>query len=81
MIRSLRNTKPSSMWVTPVFSGLSLTRPASCSSSARRLSKDEIGDALGCKYWGPMRFRGALKEGTERGASRATGQNRYEPAA
>ena len=47
----------------------------------RRRSKNEIGDTLGCKYWGPMRFRGALKEGTERGAFRATRQNRYGPAA
>ena len=41
------------------------------------LSKDEIGDLLGCKYWGPLRFRGALKEGVERGAFRQTGRNRY----
>jgi hypothetical protein len=44
------------------------------------LSKDDIGDALGCKYWGPMRFRAALKEGVERGAFRKAGRNRYAPA-
>jgi hypothetical protein len=43
-------------------------------------SKNEIGDALGCKYWGPMRFRSALKEGVERGAFRKTGHNRYRAA-
>jgi hypothetical protein len=44
------------------------------------LDKDAIGEALGCKYWGPMRFRGALKEGVERGAFRKAGRNRYAPA-
>jgi len=41
------------------------------------IDKSAIGDKLGCKYWGPMRFRGALKEGVERGAFRKTGRNRY----
>jgi hypothetical protein len=44
------------------------------------LDKDTIGDKLGCKYWGPLRFRNALKEGVERGAFRKTGRNRYAPA-
>jgi hypothetical protein len=44
------------------------------------LDKDAIGEALGCKYWGPMRFRGALKEGVERGAFRKAGRNRFAPA-
>jgi hypothetical protein len=44
------------------------------------LDKDAIGEALGCKYWGPMRFRQALKEGVERGAFRKVGRNRYAPA-
>jgi hypothetical protein len=44
------------------------------------LSKDEIGEALGCKYWGPMRFRNALKEGAKRGTFRKTGRSRYAPA-
>ena len=43
-------------------------------------SKKDIGEQLGCKYWGPMRFRSALKEGVERGAFRKTGHNRYAPA-
>ena len=42
-------------------------------------TKDEIGDALGCKYWGPLRFRNALKEGTKRGTFRKAGRNRYAP--
>jgi hypothetical protein len=44
------------------------------------LDKDAIGEALGCKYWGPLRFRQALKEGVERGAFRKVGRNRYAPA-
>jgi hypothetical protein len=45
------------------------------------LDKGTIGDKLGCKYWGPLRFRSALKEGVERGAFRKTGHNRYASAA
>jgi hypothetical protein len=44
------------------------------------LTKDEIGDALGCKYWGPLRFRNALKEGVKRGVFRKQGRNRYAAA-
>ena len=44
------------------------------------LDKDTIGDKLGCKYWGPLRFRGALKEGVNRGAFRKEGRNRYAAA-
>ena len=44
------------------------------------MDKDAIGEALGCKYWGPLRFRSALKEGVERGAFRKVGRNRYAPA-
>ena len=43
-------------------------------------SKSDIGNKLGCKYWGPMRFRNALKEGVERGAFKKTGRGRYAPA-
>ena len=39
------------------------------------LPRKEIGNRLGCKYWGPMRFRQALKEGVERGAFRKQGRN------
>ena len=44
------------------------------------LDKSTIGERLGCKYWGPMRFRGALKEGVNRGAFRKVGGKRYAPA-
>jgi hypothetical protein len=41
------------------------------------LPRKEIGEKLGCKYWGPMRFRSALKEGLARGAFRKTDGGRY----
>jgi hypothetical protein len=44
------------------------------------LPRKAIGNRLGCKYWGPMRFRGALKEGVKRGAFRRVGSGRYGPA-
>ena len=43
-------------------------------------SKDAIGEKLGCKYWGPLRFRSALKAGVERGEFRKTSRNRYASA-
>ncbi len=44
------------------------------------LARDEIGNRLGCKYWGPMRFRNALKIGAERGAFRKVSRGRYAAA-
>ena len=44
------------------------------------LRKRDIGNKLGCKYWGPMRFRNALKEGVERGAFRQVSRGVYGPA-
>lgn len=43
-------------------------------------SRKDIGERLGCKYWGPLRFRNALKEGVERKAFRKTRRNHYAPA-
>ena len=45
------------------------------------LDRKEIGERLGCKYWGPLRFRNALKEAVDRGVIRKSGRNRYGPAA
>jgi hypothetical protein len=44
------------------------------------MARKDIGEALGCKYWGPMRFRQSLKEGERRGAFRRVGRNRYAAA-
>jgi len=43
------------------------------------LPRKEIGERLGCKYWGPARFRSALKAGVSRGAFAKRGRN-YGPA-
>jgi hypothetical protein len=43
------------------------------------LPRKEVGNRLGCKYWGPLRFRRALKEGVERGAFKRTTRGRYAP--
>ena len=43
------------------------------------LDRDTIGETLGCRYWGPMRFRNALKEGVKRGAFQKAGRGRYGP--
>ena len=44
------------------------------------MRRRDIGNKLGCKYWGPMRFRNALKEGVERGAFRQVSRGVYGPA-
>jgi hypothetical protein len=38
-----------------------------------------IGETLGCRYWGPLRFRNALKEGVKRGEFAKAGRSRYGP--
>jgi hypothetical protein len=44
------------------------------------MRRRDLGRAVGCKYWGPGRFSGALKAATERGAIEHTGFGRYGPA-
>lgn len=44
------------------------------------MERGDIGETLGCKYWGPTRFRNALKEGVERGAFKKVSRGRYAPA-
>jgi hypothetical protein len=41
------------------------------------LDRDTIGERLGCRYWGPSRFRQALKAGVKRGNFEKRGRNRY----
>jgi MFS family permease len=42
------------------------------------LSRDALGKAAGCRYWGPGRFRRALRAGLAEGRIRRVGRNRYD---
>ena len=44
------------------------------------LRRGELGELIGCKYWGPGRFARALKAAVEQGRARHTGFGRYGPA-
>ena len=45
------------------------------------MKRRDLGNLIGCKYWGPRRFAHALKEGVERGAFQHPGFGRYAPSA
>jgi Phage integrase family len=52
-------------------------RPLQAHRRHPRLPQRRDRQALGCKYWGPLRFRQALKAGVERGAFRKLDGKRY----
>ena len=43
------------------------------------MGRKQLGDELGCRYWGPMRYRRALKIGVEGGRFRKVDGDRYAP--
>ena len=43
------------------------------------MKRSDLGDLLGCRYWGPRRFANALKAGVEQGRFRRVGFGRYAP--
>ena len=43
------------------------------------MRRSELGELLGCKYWGPGRFARALKEAVAQGRIRRSGFGRYAP--
>ena len=43
------------------------------------MKRGDLGDLLGCKYWGPRRFAHALKAGVEQGRFRRVSRGRYGP--
>ena len=45
------------------------------------MRRRDLGNLIGCKYWGPGRFRGALKDAVEQGRIERVGFGRYAPAA
>jgi hypothetical protein len=44
------------------------------------MRRSELGDLIGCKYWGPGRFARALKAAVEQGRIKHTRIGRYGPA-
>ena len=44
------------------------------------MRRGELGDLVGCKYWGPGRFARALKTAVRQGRIRRLGVGRYGPA-
>ena len=44
------------------------------------MRRSELGDTVGCKYWGPQRYARALKTATAQGRIKRTGFGRYGPA-
>jgi hypothetical protein len=45
------------------------------------MRRRDLGDLVGCKYWGPGRFARALKAAVDQGRIKHTGFGRYGPAA
>jgi hypothetical protein len=44
------------------------------------MRRRDLGNAVGCRYWGPRRFARALREGVERGRFRRPRRGVYAPA-
>jgi MFS family permease len=44
-----------------------------------QMTREELGDAVGARYWGPGRYRGALREAVGEGAARRVGRTTYAP--
>ena len=44
------------------------------------LTRDELARRIGARFWGPGRFRAALREAVAEGAARRSGRNVYAPA-
>jgi hypothetical protein len=44
------------------------------------MKRGELGDLLGCRYWGPRRYANALKAGVEQGRFRRVSRGRYAPS-
>ena len=44
------------------------------------LGRGELAQRIGARYWGPGRFRNALREALAEGAARRAGRDRYGPS-
>jgi hypothetical protein len=70
--RSSRDPEENEWWL-----GRELSLISNLLEAEGELDRAEIGERLGCRYWGPLRFGSALKEGVRRGAFRKVGHRRY----
>lgn len=43
------------------------------------MRRSDLGELIGCKYWGPRRFARALKAAVDQGRVRHSGFGRYAP--
>jgi hypothetical protein len=43
------------------------------------MTREELGQAVGARYWGPGRFRGALREAVAEGSARRVSRGSYGP--
>jgi hypothetical protein len=43
------------------------------------MRRSDLGELVGCKYWGPRRFSRALKTAVDQGRIRHSGVGRYAP--
>ena len=43
------------------------------------MRRGDLGKLVGCKYWGPGRFRGALADALAEGSARRLGRDRVGP--
>ena len=43
------------------------------------IRREELAEAVGARYWGPGRFRAALREAVEEGRARRVARNSYAP--
>jgi hypothetical protein len=44
------------------------------------MRRSDLGNLVGCKYWGPRRFARALRTAVEQGRIERTGLGRYGPS-
>ena len=49
-------------------------------ASEGEMRRRDLGRLIGCKYWGPGRFTGALRDAVDQGRIRRVGFGRYAPA-
>jgi hypothetical protein len=72
--RSSRDAEEEAWWL-----GRELSLITNLLEAEGELRRAEIGERVGCRYWGPLRFGGALRAGVRRGSFHKVGRRRYAP--